>query len=577
MRIIKIYIEGIFLYLLITNLFSQKFQFAILGDRTGGADQKVFEKIIEEISKNNLDFVINVGDLIEGYIGDENLINARWDTILNTIKKLPCPFYFVPGNNDIWNEKSREIYIKRTNSKTYYSFDYGNVHFIIIDNSIINGWEEIDTLQLNWIKKDLSNTEKEIIFCFFHKPFWINAVREKKTDIIHEILKTKKKVYVISGHLHVFTKTSIDNIKYLVAGSSGGSIGGNEALGEFYGYTLVSVENGNINVKFIKIDGEIVPDNALNFEEREKLLKIQKEYVNIEPIIMIEGKRFKKSEIKVKIKNILEEDFTSTFKWNFDEKIWKISPQEYTYTFKKNKLSTLKFKLINTSYEKIFPLPFFEFVYPRKGWGEYRISNSLKLIRQVNIKKTRMAPKIDGKINENCWKVKIDKLYGNEGKITKVEPTEIYFTYDENNFYIGIKCIQKIGEIKSKVKERDNSEIIGDDCVILYFDVNVFDPFVHQIIVNPEGIIFDQLIEFKEEHTKRNKSWNGDWKVSTGKEKYEWIVEISIPFDMFGKKIEKGTKWRFNIARIEQSAQDIATWQPIISIDPNYFGIILFE
>ncbi|MEO0231849.1 MAG: hypothetical protein ABIM29_04835 [candidate division WOR-3 bacterium] len=46
---------------------------------------------------------------------------------------------------------------------------------------------------------------------------------------------------------------------------------------------------------------------------------------------------------------------------------------------------------------------------------------------------------------------------------------------------------------------------------------------------------------------------------------------------MFGKKIEKGTKWRFNIARIEQSAQDIATWQPIISIDPNYFGIILFE
>ena len=41
------------------------FHFAILGDRTGGANQAAFEIVVQEISSLRPDMIINVGDFID--------------------------------------------------------------------------------------------------------------------------------------------------------------------------------------------------------------------------------------------------------------------------------------------------------------------------------------------------------------------------------------------------------------------------------------------------------------------------------------------------------------------------------
>src|SRR3954452_19790607 len=58
-----------------------RFQFAIVGDRTGRHRPGVFEKGIEKLNLLQPEFVMSVGDLIEGYTKDQAEIDEEWDEI----------------------------------------------------------------------------------------------------------------------------------------------------------------------------------------------------------------------------------------------------------------------------------------------------------------------------------------------------------------------------------------------------------------------------------------------------------------------------------------------------------------
>ncbi len=60
----------------------RNFQFAIVGDRTGGANvQETFKLAMDQINLLQPEFVINVGDVIEGYSDQKAELHAEWDGI----------------------------------------------------------------------------------------------------------------------------------------------------------------------------------------------------------------------------------------------------------------------------------------------------------------------------------------------------------------------------------------------------------------------------------------------------------------------------------------------------------------
>jgi len=60
----------------------EDFQFVLIGDRTGGANvQGTFKLAIGQLNLLQPEFVINVGDLIEGYSDDKAELNAEWDEL----------------------------------------------------------------------------------------------------------------------------------------------------------------------------------------------------------------------------------------------------------------------------------------------------------------------------------------------------------------------------------------------------------------------------------------------------------------------------------------------------------------
>ena len=81
-----------------------EFQFVIIGDRTGGANvEETFKLAIDQLNLLQPEFVINVGDTIEGYSDDKAELNAEWDEVDAMLAELDMPFFRVPGNHDIAN------------------------------------------------------------------------------------------------------------------------------------------------------------------------------------------------------------------------------------------------------------------------------------------------------------------------------------------------------------------------------------------------------------------------------------------------------------------------------------------
>ena len=110
------------------------FQFAVIGDRTGGADPKgVFVRALDQLNLLQPEFVINVGDIVEGYTDDKATANAMWDEVAPMMKKLEIPFFYVAGNHDLGNDTMTQVWLDRYGA-TYYHFVYRNTLFLVLNS-----------------------------------------------------------------------------------------------------------------------------------------------------------------------------------------------------------------------------------------------------------------------------------------------------------------------------------------------------------------------------------------------------------------------------------------------------------
>ena len=110
------------------------FQFALVSDNTGSMRPGIFEKGIEKLNLMLPEFVLSVGDLIQGYTQDTAQIRAEWADFSQKIDKLKVPFFYLPGNHDITNLVMQKEWEDRF-GRRYYSFTYKDVLFIILDSN----------------------------------------------------------------------------------------------------------------------------------------------------------------------------------------------------------------------------------------------------------------------------------------------------------------------------------------------------------------------------------------------------------------------------------------------------------
>lgn len=108
------------------------FAFVVLGDRTGKHRPGVFEAALEHVERLHPDFVISVGDLIEGNTEDRAELDRQWDEIEGAVAKLDVSFFYVAGNHDLTNPVQLAKWRERLGAP-YYSFTFKDALFLVLD------------------------------------------------------------------------------------------------------------------------------------------------------------------------------------------------------------------------------------------------------------------------------------------------------------------------------------------------------------------------------------------------------------------------------------------------------------
>ena len=195
------------------------FQFAIVSDRTGGHRDGVFEKAVEKLNKLHPEFVMCVGDMIEGYTKDHKEIDRQWAEWDDILGKLKMRFFALPGNHDISNEVMRKVWLERY-GKAWYHFVYKNVLFITMDSNDGDGLN-ISRSQIDYVKKAIAdNPNVRWTMLYMHHPVWNYKDFNGFSEI--EAALQSRPYTVLAGHNHQYLKTQRNNRNYYILASTGG-------------------------------------------------------------------------------------------------------------------------------------------------------------------------------------------------------------------------------------------------------------------------------------------------------------------------------------------------------------------
>jgi predicted phosphodiesterase len=577
--------KSILVILCTTFLLSAKsdedFRFAIVGDRTGSAVDQIFEEVIDEVRLLDPDFVMCVGDLIEGYESDTTIMYAQWDSILTTIRTLPCKFYFVAGNHEIQNETDRTIYEEKTGVKRYYSFNYGNSHFIILDNTMTY-WaqpQEMDAEQLTWLEKDLEkHKQMDNVFVFYHIPTYIYALREDRTDTLVQIFEKYGVDVVFTGHHHEYSYMNRNNIEYVNVGSSGGGMSTNDpARGNFYHYLMVSVRGQERNIAVLK-KGSALLRNVVTLEDIRMIRQLDEQAITIDDCIVDEDAKDFMQTVKLTVNNSGPDSLIHPIQWQVDPLLYTITPTEMALAIASEEEKEYTFDLTVMNGSDLFPLPTFNLAYPFTYGKVCTLYNFLSLKRHKFVDEVTSTPIIDGRLDDLIWQAvsPITHFAHYDGSaVTSIEKTEIYFAHDDDNLYFAARCHESdFSQLRAATFEHDGTTF-SDDNVWLFFDTNLDEETYYQAIINCNGAVFDRNCRAVGDNLTRDLSWNGAWEVASGREDNAWTLEFKIakqeltPFNQ--------DKWGFNMRRLQTRLGDAGYWSIPFAHAPQYFGILEFR
>ncbi len=246
---------------------SLSFHFVVSPDHTGAHRSGILKKGIDRINLMQPDFVVSIGDLIEGYTKDPNDVENQWAEFNNSIKQLQMPFFYVAGNHDYTNQTMAEIWQQKYGA-SFYHFVYKNVLFLCLNSEDgATGLKQPDfsSQQLAFVEKALAeNSKVKWTMVFMHQPLWITPTAKNWLNV--EKLLADRKHSVFTGHTHQYALHNRNKSDYFVLSTMGGvnSLRGKK-YGEFDHFLWVSMTPNGPTYANIMLDG--VEDKSVQTAE----------------------------------------------------------------------------------------------------------------------------------------------------------------------------------------------------------------------------------------------------------------------------------------------------------------------
>lgn len=424
------------------NRSDDQFQFAIVTDRTGGRRPGVFFKGVKKINLLQPEFVMTVGDLIDGYTQDVPELDRQWDEFEGFIDSLQMPFFYAPGNHDITNAVMDSVYRARI-GPTYYHFVYKDVLFLCLnseDQFRGAGRGTISDEQYEYIEKTLAeNKGVRWTMLFMHQPLWLQNDPKRWPDV--EKLLAEREHTVFVGHVHHYVRYMRNNGRYYtLATTGGGSRLRGPALGEFDHITWVTMTEEGPIMANLALDG-IYSEDLVTEAGYDFISRLSNSYpLRISPLI-VDGDQFEKGVIRAEIRNSEDQPVFVQLKpaFNFDYGFYL--PRD-TITVAPNSVEVIEWELESRrgkrKLEELAAQPLaVDLTYTQDG-SEMTLPFAYYIApeKRRSIPAAEKAPKIDGELSD--WQELPYHFVGEEAESLQVDWG---VRQDESNIYIAAKVI----------------------------------------------------------------------------------------------------------------------------------------
>ena len=163
--------------------------------------------------------------------GGDLAINSKYSSIKEQFFRpqelaliAEVPFFNTPGNHEKWTPNTiafTQAPSSPSGTQAYYSFDYGDMHVLVLNNEIP---DDEESPQYQFAARDLSATTRAWKIVIAHRPAYCAGGHGEDSDM----KKMSEKVFVpnhvnvvFNGHSHFFQHNFVDGIHHMVLGTAG--------------------------------------------------------------------------------------------------------------------------------------------------------------------------------------------------------------------------------------------------------------------------------------------------------------------------------------------------------------------
>lgn len=189
--------------------------FVAFGDSGwAGPDQ---DAILEQLGTVPFRLIVHTGDIAYESGTMSELESTFFDVYAPLLRSFPV--FPAIGNHDDGAVFRRAYDLPRQGDHNWYSFDYGDVHFVALDTNEMTGE------QATWLERDLAATEREWRIVYGHHPPFSSGQHGSTAsfrELFGPILERHRVDLVLSGHDHDYERVSPQNgVHYVVTGGGG--------------------------------------------------------------------------------------------------------------------------------------------------------------------------------------------------------------------------------------------------------------------------------------------------------------------------------------------------------------------
>ena len=523
---------------------------------------------VEQIMKLDPGLVINSGDLVAAGSRYEQWKTQYFDPLRGLAEHValfPCL-----GNHDqnaihYYNYHS----LPDDQGEVYYSFDYGNAHFIALNSNALDAPFERGAPQTEWLIADLeAHRDATWTFVYFHHPlFRAHATRGVTPQrwVWQPIFDQYGVDLVITGHDHHYMRSYTighyrgeprRGVYHLISGGGGAPTYPMApkvhaaARRRVHHITAIDVMDDRLVARGIDLNGNefdtfvidqqvaTPPDEFIAYEIFELERALRAAVLDL-PVVEIADQTVEIAET-VRVPNPFDVPIRATVTWHGTGG-WVVPPPQAGAVLEPGGTLEIPIRARSPGTD-IYPVPSATLEFRRPDGGKAFRNDTVhfeplrvRRAQTVRAPAMRSAPRIDGVLDEPGWSAaaRLHPLVSVQGDALAARQVDARLGHLAGTLYIAARMEAQPGVVEHGTAGRDNWRALSDDSLRVVLAV---DEQVYVFIVSAGGAVLDTRFGEVVPGPRRGRrmllqglGWNSGFTAATAQTDDGWQAELAIP------------------------------------------------